>query len=159
MSRRSSRAPSRTRTSRPRSTPPSTARLSTAGSKEGSRAVAARALKNAHEPAAIDAAEHRAIIDRGIERGLARRRGRVIRIGFGVSAVLAAAAILILLIGKIRKPEIEGSDVQLAVARTTQPLFTEPFPKQGGESQRIDRIAMARASDLRENRFARWGVK
>ena len=44
--------------------------------------------------------------------------------------------------------------------RSTDDLFgAAPFPRTGGESQRIDRIAMARASDLRQNRFAAWGVR
>jgi hypothetical protein len=117
----------------------------------------ARALKNAHEPSEIDAREHAAIVERAIVRGFAARRGRVIRVAFGVGVVFAAAAAIALIVGKPRMPQ--GEDVQLAVARTTQPLFTEPFAKSGGESARIDRIAMARASDLRENRFAKWGVR
>jgi hypothetical protein len=44
--------------------------------------------------------------------------------------------------------------------RSTDELFgAQPFPRTGGESQRIDRIATARASDLRQNRFAAWGVR
>ena len=46
----------------------------------------------------------------------------------------------------------------LARVRSTQPLFTEHFEAHGGESARIDRIAIARAADLRDNEFARWGV-
>jgi hypothetical protein len=46
-------------------------------------------------------------------------------------------------------------------SRSTDDLFDphKEFPKTGGESARIDRIAMARTSDLRQNRFAAWGVK
>lgn len=46
-------------------------------------------------------------------------------------------------------------------ARSTQELFdaATPFPRSGGESARVDRIATARAADLRANRFAAWGVK
>lgn len=46
-------------------------------------------------------------------------------------------------------------------SRSTSDLFdaTTPFPRTGGESARVDRIASARASDLRANRFASWGVR
>ncbi len=46
-------------------------------------------------------------------------------------------------------------------SRSTDDLFdpNAQFPKSGGESARIDRIAMARTSDLRQNRFAAWGVR
>ncbi len=46
-------------------------------------------------------------------------------------------------------------------ARSTQDLFdaATPFPRSGGESARVDRIATARAADLRANRFASWGVR
>ena len=46
-------------------------------------------------------------------------------------------------------------------ARSTTDLFdaTTPFPRSGGESARVDRIAGARAADLRANRFAAWGVR
>jgi hypothetical protein len=47
----------------------------------------------------------------------------------------------------------------LAVSRSAADLFPEGIPKEGGTSDRVDRIAYARARDLRENRFARWGVR
>jgi len=50
------------------------------------------------------------------------------------------------------------SEVALAKARSTQPLFDEPF-HAGETSARIDKIAMARASDYRNNYFAKRGVK
>ncbi len=80
--------------------------------------------------------------------------GRVIRVVFGGGAVaLAAAAAFVFLLGK---PEPETA--KLAQSRSTQELFREPF-RGDQASARIDRIAMARAGDLRENRFARWGVR
>jgi len=81
--------------------------------------------------------------------------GRVIRVVFGGGAVaLAAAAALVFLVGKPPEPET----AKLAQSRSTQELFREPF-RGDQASARIDRIAMARAGDLRENRFARWGVR
>lgn len=64
------------------------------------------------------------------------------------------------------RPAAARADDLTAVAayvpsRSTDDLFDRntQFPKTGGESARIDRIAMARASDLRQNRFAAWGVR
>jgi hypothetical protein len=127
-------------------------------SKANADADLARALALAHSPRDIDGAEHRAIVERGVAQGSRRarsqRRGVVVRVAFGVSAGLAIAASALLFFG-VRGPE----RVELAVTRSTQPLFPDAFPKVGGESERIDRIAMARSADLRENRFARWGVR
>lgn len=59
-------------------------------------------------------------------------------------------------------PAARSAEVLPKIAsRSTTDLFdaTTPFPRQGGESARVDRIAGARASDLRANRFAAWGVR
>ena len=89
------------------------------------------------------------------KREAAPRNGRLIRIFFGAGAVaLAAAAAIALVLGK--PTETDGA--KLAQSRSTQELFREPFHGDQA-SARIDRIAMARAGDLRENRFARWGVR
>jgi hypothetical protein len=47
----------------------------------------------------------------------------------------------------------------LVASRSAADLFPEGIPRAGGTSDRVDRIAYARARDLRENRFARWGVR
>jgi len=49
--------------------------------------------------------------------------------------------------------------VAVVLSRSTQALFTDPFAPTGGESARIDRIAMARGADLRDNQFAKWGAR
>jgi hypothetical protein len=123
----------------------------------------ARAASLAYEPRPIDPAEHRAIVERALVKEHARSRGQVIRVTFGVvTAVVALAA------GVVAVVRFTGTGPSLprgtpppalAVARSTQPLFTEPFAPVGGESARIDRIAMARAGDLRQNRFTKWGVR
>ncbi len=127
-------------------------------SKPSAEAELARAVALSHEPRAIDPEEHRAIVARAIDAGMRRRsrgRGVVIRVAFGVAAAVALAAGVILVIGRVATPV----DVTaLAVSRSTQPLFSDPFPKMGSESSRVDRIAMARGGDLRDNQFARWGV-
>ena len=127
---------------------------------QNAEADLARALALAHAPRDIDPKEHKAIVERAIVEGTRRakkqQRGVVIRVTFGVSAIVAVAA-SILLFFNMRVPA--PAALELAVTRSTQSLFPERFPQVGGESARIDRIAMARSADLRENRFARWGVR
>ena len=138
-------------------------------------AVFALSLRNAFAPRSIDEAEHRAIVDAALAKmparlpsarsgdsaregnvvSLAERRTSVLRIVFGAGATgLALAASIFLIV----TTQDSASGLPLAKARTTQPLFSEPF-KPGESSARIDRIASARASDFRDNRFAKWGVK
>ena len=125
----------------------------------------ARAIAVAHTPRELDASEHLAIVERALapkehaRRGDGRARGRgiVVRVAFGVTAAVALAAGVAFVVGA---PRPAAFAAQLATTRSTQPLFgSEKFPATGGESARIDRIAMARAGDLRDNRFARWGVR
>lgn len=125
----------------------------------------ARSLLAAYAPRAIDPREHRAIVERAVSRLPARsKEGRVVRVAFGVAAVLTLAAALVLIVRRggwnAHAPNAPAPVfAQLAVTRSTQSLFGEPFAAEGGESARADRIAMARGADLRENRFARWGVR
>jgi hypothetical protein len=55
----------------------------------------------------------------------------------------------------------QAAVIELIPTRSTQALFDPEtkFPVQGGESARVDKIASARAADLRANRFAQWGVR
>lgn len=126
-------------------------------SAEGELAVALRA---AWSPAPIDEAEHRALVARAIGPVVAAApgatRSNVVRVAFGAGVSVLALAASVLLFLNVRQPDAPAAP--LAKARSTQPLFDEPF-RPGEASARIDRIALARASDLRDNRFARWGVK
>ena len=58
-------------------------------------------------------------------------------------------------------PDPSADRTPRIAVRSTADLFdaTTPFPRTGGESARVDRIAGARAADLRANRFAAWGVR
>lgn len=118
------------------------------------------ALRSAVAPTPLPMTEHDAIVARAFESAARRDaapRGRVIRVAFGVSAVLAVAAAVLLWIRRPDTPEPRTASALINV-RSTQPLFDEPF-RSGEASARIDRIAMARSSDLRENRFSRWGLR
>ena len=123
----------------------------------------AHALRMAHAPRAIDPAEHRRLVDAALATMPAAkkndvpatRRDNVVRIAFGALAGgLALAASIVLVVTSAPS----HGEAPLAKARTTQPLFSEPF-KAGETSARIDRIASARALDFRDNRFRKWGVR
>lgn len=113
------------------------------------------ALRAAWSPKELPEAEHRAIVERALPAPRTRKEGRVIRVTFGVvaGAIAIAASVFVW----VNAPS-SSSEVPLARARSTQPLFGEPF-KPGDASARIDKIAVARASDYRDNRFAKWGVR
>lgn len=136
----------------------------------------AEVLRAAYEPRAIDDTEHRAIVEAALAKMPAQKkaekakkdgadivvfpRRNVVRVAFGVvtgGLALAASIVLVVTMAPTRAPT-RGHEAPLARARTTQPLFSEPF-KAGETSARIDRIASARASDFRDNRFTKWGVR
>ncbi|MFO0667045.1 MAG: hypothetical protein U0174_24045 [Polyangiaceae bacterium] len=106
----------------------------------------------------------------------APKKGRVLSfrprsITAAASIVMAVAAAFLLYVragawfGGAAPSGMVDLRASLVPARSTQELFDEPFdaraslasPSRG--SSRIDRIAQARTSDYRHNRFARWGVK
>jgi hypothetical protein len=122
----------------------------------------ARAAALAHAPRAIAPEAHRRIVLDAL-RTRPARGGRLIRVSFGAGAALALAAGVALVMGSPGGARDSSSSVALAAvpllrARSTQPLFDEPFTRSSGSS-RVDRIAMARASDFRENEFSRWGAR
>jgi hypothetical protein len=120
----------------------------------------ARAMSSAWSPRDLSAETHRALVERALVRHDARRRRqRVVRITFGASAVLALAAAVLLYVRSDRQPPETVHATAMAVSRSTQALFRDPFAPTGGESARIDRIAMARGADLRDNEFAKWGLR
>ena len=133
----------------------------------GARPELVVALQSAHRPPPLAEDEHRAIVARALALGAReeaapaaavlafRQRARTMRLAVvSTTAVLALAASVVVWL-TTAGPHAEAP---LARARSTQPLFGEPF-KPGEASSRIDRIAMARASDYRDNRFAKWGVR
>jgi hypothetical protein len=121
-----------------------------------------QALAAAWRPKDINSIEHRQIVAKALPPA-ARQGGRVMRVTFGV--VAGAIAIAASVVVWMNAPHAQ-SEVPLARARSTQPLFPTYEGFKSGETNasanataRIDRIAMARAGDYRDNRFAKWGVK
>jgi hypothetical protein len=132
-------------------------------------ATFARALVLAHSPHSLHEGENRALVERALAprirsfmtlSGARARRSRRSWVAASVSLAVLAAALWVFL-GSRREPVAMVTPRASAprYARSTQALFHEPFPTHGGASARIDRIASARAADLRENRFARWEVR
>lgn len=118
------------------------------------------ALRAAWNPTALGEAEHQRIVDRALAGAVvtlqpSRSRLRVAVITTTTVFALAAGVVLFLQTQDTHAPKPE---VALAKARSTQPLFDEPF-HAGETSARIDKIAIARASDYRDNYFAKRGVK
>jgi len=126
------------------------------GKVEDANADLLRAVALAHEPRALDPAENERLVDKALATAKPRR-GTVIRVVFGFSAVAAiAASVLVYLSGQTSTPTAR---VELVPVRSTQALFDKPFESRSSASARIDRIALSREGDLRENRFAKWGVR
>jgi hypothetical protein len=97
----------------------------------------------------------RALGDLGVKP---RSANRVYALFGAAGLSLAVAAGLALVIGGVSTSSEPPPASQLAVPRSTTPLFSEPFATHS-TSARMDRIATARTRDLRSNRFAAWGVK
>jgi hypothetical protein len=122
----------------------------------------ARALSAAWSPRDLAPDDHRALLDRALAGHASRsRRAAVVRVSWRAGALAALAAAFALVVGKAHDAR-EGTPsaaVAFIATRSTQALFPEPFASTGGQTARVDRIAVARAADLRENEFARWGVR
>lgn len=113
-----------------------------------------RAVSLAHEPRELDKKDNERLIEVALAR--APRRSNVVRIVFGGATVVALAASVLLF---VLTQGTSATRAELVPVRSTQPLFDKPFDAKASTSARIDRIAMAREGDLRENRFSRWGVR
>lgn len=126
-----------------------------AGNADGALVEAVRA---ALHPAPIAEKTHRRILDKALEKST---KGKVTYLAFGGLAATAAlaAAVALVVRGKAEPPSSTAERAPMAVSRSAADLFPSGFPATGGTSDRVDRIAYARARDLRENRFAAWGVR
>jgi hypothetical protein len=140
-------------------------RAELAGEAAIEEAALLRAIKLAAAPTALAPQRNEALIEAALSgRTLRRRLAPVRRIApvtlATLAGVTALAAGLALFVGQAGRPA-PGAATALIRARSTDALFdaATPFPRTGEESARIDRIADARAADLRNNRYARWGVR
>jgi hypothetical protein len=131
------------------------------GSQEGDAdRELAEAIRAAALPGPLSEDRLREIVDAALSK---KPRGRVIYVAFGGTIGLAAMAAGLALVVRGPASEAPSSLSQLpspvAISRSTTSLFPDGIPATGGTSSRVDRIAYARARDLRENQFVRWGVR
>ncbi|WP_437561812.1 hypothetical protein [Sorangium sp. So ce542] len=137
----------------------------------------AGALRAAWRPAPLAELRNRALVEGALRAAPAPRARRIAPVTMAaLSTLAAAAAAAALIFGQLREerasvaraPGAAAAPVGAAAprfplieARSTAALFdpAAPFPREGGQTERIDRIAAARASDLRQNRYAAWGVR
>ena len=127
------------------------------GAGEHADLALARALSAAHSPEPAPSASL-ARVSEALEQPA---QGKVLYLRFGaVATALAAAAAVLLLFGSptSRAPAPDLQALTLAQSRSTAPLF-QMAAVPGAPSLRIDRIASVRARELRENRYALWGVR
>jgi hypothetical protein len=136
----------------------------------GGDADLADALRAAYRPAPLPELRNEALIARALPGRGGERHRRIAPVTMAALSTLAAvAAAVALLVGPVADqaaptasgPASVAAPAALILSRSTAELFdpATPFPREGGETQRIDRIASARASDLRANRYAAWGVR
>jgi hypothetical protein len=125
---------------------------------EHAGAAALGALRAAFHPLAADAAADRALPKASNQGG--KSRGSVVYAVFGAAgaSALLAASFLLFFGGPRRASEPSASATTLAKPRSTTSLFDDRFDT-GGTTERIDRIASARGRELRDNRYASWGVR
>jgi hypothetical protein len=91
-----------------------------------------------------------------------RRSSNVVYAVFGAGgAILAAAAAALLILTTLSRsgpPVASAEPVALVKPRSTAALFSDRF-ETGDTTARMDLIAGARGRDLRDNRYAAWGVR
>ena len=120
----------------------------------------AEALVAAHRPRAIEPLRNEALIARALRRtSAAPRKGRVLSVVTAAVVMAAAAAAGFVLTLRPSTESTVAEAPELSRSRSAGELFDTPFPRVGGASARVDRIASTRATELRQNRFAMWGVR
>jgi hypothetical protein len=92
------------------------------------------------------------------------KRTNIVYATFGAAAaVLAVAATALLFVGVSRRAAAPVATVTsepsaFVKPHSTAPMFADRF-ETGDTTARIDLIASARSRDLRDNRYASWGVR
>jgi hypothetical protein len=130
-----------------------------------------RALRAAHAPEAIASDRHRKLLERVLDTPKARARNRsaIVRLGPAAAGILALAAAAALVFRQARMGETQSAETasitptgspSYALSRSASALIAaDPTNEPSRSSERVDRIAYARARDFRDNRFESWGVR
>jgi hypothetical protein len=120
-------------------------------------AALARALRFAH--GASDAKQSEAAHETALARALPRRNNVVYAMFGAVGGALALAAAFALVVVPAQKRSAPSPDTAaLARSRSLSPVLNAEASRLTA-SERMDRIASVREKDLRNNRYARWGVR
>jgi len=132
----------------------------------------AHALKNADAPRPIDDIKNEALLRPALKLP-SRRNSRRVAFGATLGALALAAGFVGLYVsspGLFSAPQAAPAAMvapppadlfvpgMVEVRSTTELFQAEDFPRTGGATRRIDRISTARQADLRQNRFAEWGL-
>jgi hypothetical protein len=145
---------------------------------EGRSSELARAIRAAASTETLSPERHQQILDRALSAvapekpahrvvvALRTRKSKIgyLAVGVAVSACAAAAAVVFMIRGAAPDASLalkgtsERAGRVLVRSRSTTELFPEGIPRSGGTTDRVDRIAYARAQDFRQNQFARWGA-
>jgi hypothetical protein len=132
------------------------------GKGEHPDALLARALRTANTPAPLSNERANQLVP---ELSSPRRSSNVVYVAFGAVAAtaMAAAAAAMLFLAPVEHEPAAATAVSvpnptLAQSRSTTALFHEKFATED-TSGRIDRIAAVRARELRQNRYAQWGLR
>ncbi len=107
----------------------------------------------------VDATLRQAAIEHKLQHTATHRR-RLTRPAWGIFAAAAAAALWFIaqsngLVGEAQYFRVNPKT--LAQSRLTESRFAKPFA-QSTNSERIDKIALVRSRELRNNRYAIWGL-
>lgn len=123
------------------------------------RALAAPFVAAGADGAAAERALQSVLVTPARDLAAAPRRNVVYAVFGAGSAVLAAAAAVALFVASSRSSEPAVAQSSAYVTpHSTASLFAERF-ETGGTTARMDLIASARSRDLRDNRYASWGVR
>jgi hypothetical protein len=124
---------------------------------EHEHAALARALAHALGASSVEPGAEKRALERALD--LPPARSNLILVAFGVAATgLALAASIALVVGSTRRPEAALARRELAPSRSLAPLLNADAARLSA-SERIDRVASVRARELRDNRYAAWGVR
>jgi hypothetical protein len=120
----------------------------------------ARALRNAGSPEPLPEPRVEQLVATATRP---QRTGNVVFVAFGAAALtaMAAAAAAMLFVFPAERdeaPAAMAAPLTIAQSRSTAALFSEKF-ETAQTSDRIDRIADARSRELRQNRYAQWGLR
>lgn len=118
-------------------------------------------LRAAYTPRAIEDGAHDALVGKVLGRAKAKDRHRTRRqiITFAAACAAAAAAAIIYRAPRPVDEDGERSLPEMRVARSAAPMLGARDTLRAGTAARVDRIAMARRDDWRQNRYATWGVR